>query len=100
MFRNTRVMTPGIAEEVDPVFQQFLWDIIDTRIENKEDVHYMQTFDLYQSKLQGIQFMVHKEGDGEYRKEYHLQVDKPVNDVTIWVIDDGHVSTMLFMHEY
>lgn len=95
MFNNQRFATRGIMEQI-PVFTQFLlWNLIsDMQISAKD---YLQVFKL--TVENGRQKIIHEQEQPDYKKEYLLRLDEPVN-AKIFVIDDEDHSTMLLAEEY
>lgn len=97
MFTNERFCTSGIAEEVSPILQAILWNLIDAMDVLRKD--YLQVFEL--SMYDGMQKIVHSQEEPEYRKEYHIKLcDTSMHIGKIFVIDDGDHSTMLKAEEY
>ena len=90
-----RFITKGIAENVDPLLQLFMWECIE-RIPLPKD--YLQVFELANEnkKLK----ITHSQEQPEYQKEYLLKTDAPFYVGKIFVIDDETHITMLLAEEY
>ena len=80
---------------MNPLLVAFLWQCIDAMPPPKD---YLQVFRLSVSD-KGTQRIVHEQEEPEYRKEYDIQVDTPIN-AKVYVIDDGDHCTMLLAEEY
>ncbi|MGL4999706.1 MAG: DUF960 domain-containing protein [Cetobacterium sp.] len=94
MFNNQRYLTKGINESIQLDIQIAIWDCID-KMEIAKD--YLQVFDLIPKN--GFTFVVHKQEEPEYSKEWILEI--PIKEsAKIFVIDDGEHSTMMLSEEY
>ena len=89
-----RYITKGAQSEIPIELQIFMWRCIDSMPEPKD---YLQVFRL--SLSDGKQKIIHEQEQPEYKKEYLLPLDKPVNE-KVYVIDDGDHCTMLLAEEY
>ena len=97
MFQNERYITSGIAEELLPVLQAILWQLIDEMEVPEKD--YLQVFKLSGSGNE--QIIVHEQEQPEYKREHRLEiVGTPIFVGKIFVIDDGDHTTMMKSSEY
>ena len=94
-FTGQRYLTRGVQAEIPFELQLFMWALIAQLPEPKD---YLQVFRLSVSD-KGTQRIVHEQEEPEYRKEYDIQVDTPIN-AKVYVIDDGDHCTMLLAEEY
>lgn len=93
MFNNKRYATRGVMDNVNPVLQLFLWQLVDAMPPPRD---YLQVFKI---SKEGDQLKItHMQEVPAYRREYLL--DAPVFVGKIYVIDDGEQSTMLLANEY
>lgn len=95
MFNNKRFITKGVAENVDPLLQVFMWHCIDNMPLPKD---YLQVFSL--TVENGKAIIKHYQEEPDYQKEYSLNVETPFFVGEIFVIDDKSHSTMLLANEY
>ena len=98
----TRYSTSGIATEMPPQLQAFLWQSIDDW--NAEDfpLDYLQVFK-FKKVADGLYAIEHTQEEPERTIVYYVGSDLEVESVigkTVFVIDDGDHSTMLFASEY
>ena len=93
MFNNCKFVSCGVANEIPPLLQLFMWELIRQMPVDKD---YLQVFSL--SSDNGKQKIKHHQEVPEYCKEYVINM-KPVTN-TIYVIDDETHSTMLLAEEY
>ena len=97
MFQNERYITSEIADELSPVLQATLWQLIDEMEVPEKD--YLQVFKLSGSGNE--QIIVHEQEQPEYKKEHRLElVGTPIFVGKIFVIDDTDHSTMMKASEY
>ena len=94
-FTGQRYLTRGVQAEIPFDLQMFMWYLINNLNEPKD---YLQVFRLSVSD-NGNQHIIHEQEESEYRKEYDIQVDTPIN-AKVYVIDDGDHCTMLLAEEY
>lgn len=94
MFDNERFITKGISETISFVTQNLLWLMIEG-FEGEHD--YLQIFEL--SIENGKQKIIHSQEQPEYKKEYLLDLPKPIT-AKVYCIDDSDHSTMLLSSEY
>ena len=93
MFSNS-YMTKGVQLKIPAVLQIFMWDCISAV---PEPADYLQIFRLSESN--GKQKVVHEQELPEFKREYLLAFQNPVN-AKVYVIDDGDHCTMLLAEEY
>lgn len=100
MFKDRKFVTVGINATVDLILQTSLWELID-KFDVGMEQDYLQVFDLSIKVKDGKKFqkIVHSQEVPEYRKEYIIEFDRPI-EKKIFVIDDGDHSTMLLAEEY
>lgn len=93
-----RYLTRGVDNEIPLELQIFLWERIDALPEERD---YLQIFELSAAEA-GLQKIVHKQEQPEYRAEYVITEEHAPEAVTakIFVIDDGDHCTMLLAEEY
>lgn len=95
MFKNQRYITRGIKEIIPLSVQIAIWKCIDD-MEIEKD--YLQVFEL--SPKNGFVFVVHRQEEPIYSKEYILEIPLQISAKKIFVIDDGEHSTMMLAEEY
>ncbi|MGM9551721.1 MAG: DUF960 domain-containing protein [Clostridia bacterium] len=95
MFDNKRFITRGIDENIPPLLQMLLWQLIDEMPVDSKD--YLQVFSL--SEEEGKQVVVHEQEEPEYRREHKFDVGEVIEG-KVFVIDDETHSTMLMNYEY
>lgn len=95
MFENERYITKGVAENISPLLQLFMWQCIDNMPEPKD---YLQVFTM--GKEYGKLKIKHSQEQPDYGREYLLNADTPFYVGKIFVIDDETHSTMLLAEEY
>ena len=94
MFNNDRYMTRGVAADIPPELQLFLWSCIDQLPPERD---YLQVFQL---ELMGqMQRIIHYAEQPPHRMNYVIPSDNPIS-AKLYAIDDGEHSTMLFASEY
>ncbi len=96
-FRNLRYVTRGINSSLGFHEQNLFWTFID---ELAIEQDYLQVFKLHCSE-EGTKIL-HKQEEPFYTKEYQLKttlLGRKAED-TIFVIDNGDYSTMMFADEY
>lgn len=93
-----RYLTRGVDNEIPLALQIFMWERIDKLSEPRD---YLQVFELSETAT-GLQRIVHKQEQPEYRVEYIITEECAPKAVTakIFVIDDGDHCTMLLAEEY
>lgn len=95
--KENRYMTKGIADSIDFGLQVLLWNLID-ELEIEKD--YLQVFQIRGTGKSCI--IEHSQEVPEYKRvyEYPGTIMELGEEVTIFAIDDGNNSTMLFADEY
>ena len=102
MFENPRYVSRAIADAVAVDIQQLVWALLDERVKSKEELDYLQVFDLAMESMMGecIQKVLHQQEQPFYENlTFHRTFSMPLT-MTIWVIDDGDHTTMLLPSEY
>ena len=101
MFDNPRYVTCGISNELDPVLQLLLWQLI-AELRAKKKLDYLQVFELKITNETGIpmQKVIHRQEQPPYEASQTYKIDNPLDNRKIFVIDDTTHSTMLFAEEY
>lgn len=94
-FKNRRLLTKGVDEQVSPLLQILLWHFIDNMPLPKD---YLQIFKL--TNENGHQKITHIQEEPEYKREYLVKTDTPTFIGKIYVIDDETHSKMLLAEEY
>lgn len=94
MFNNSRYVTSGIQAEIPVELQAFMWGCIDRLPEERD---YLQVFRL--ERFKSMQRIVHSSEEPEYKMEYLVPIDNPVN-TKVYVIDSEVYSTMMLAEEY
>ncbi len=94
MFDGKKYVTRGVLNEIPPLLQVLMWQLIE---ELKIPKDALQIFQLVPVK--GRQKIVHMQESPFYRKEYLIAFDTAV-DARVYVIDDEIYSTMLLSDEY
>lgn len=94
LFQNARYITRGVADEIQPVLQLFLWDCIDRLPEERD---YFQIFKL--EPTGEMQRISHTSEQPVYHREYLIPTDNPIT-AKLYVIDSIEYSTMLLAEEY
>jgi len=94
MFNNKKFITKGVSENIPPLLQSIMWELINQMPVDKD---YLQVFSL--SEYNGKQRIVHTQEVPEYKKEYVFDFDTKVTG-KVFVIDDSTHSTMLLANEY
>ena len=92
-----RYLTRGVSNEIPLALQIFMWNRIDEMPEKRD---YLQVFDLSTTES-GLQKIVHRQEQPEYRVEYIITEEISPEAVTakVYVIDDGEHCTMLLAEE-
>lgn len=93
MFSNKRYITKGVQADIPFELQIFMWDCIKA----VPEPDYLQIIRL--SDFNGKQRIIHEQEIPEYKREYLLAVNEPIN-AKVYIIDDGDHSTMLLAEEY
>ena len=101
-YKHTRYTTSGIATEMPPSLQAFLWQSIDDWNADGLPLDYLQVFK-FKKVADGLYAIEHTQEEPERTIVYYVGGDLEVESVvgkTVFVIDDGDHSTMLFASEY
>lgn len=102
MFSNPRYMTRGVQESVPLDLQIAIWSLIDRRKEgNQPELDYLQVFDCSVDFIgdRPVQQIIHSQEAPTYSQGHRFAILEPTT-TKVWVIDDGHHSTMLLPSEY
>ena len=102
MFENPRYVTRSIADAVAVDIQQLVWALLDERRKSKEEMDYLQVFDLAMETMMGecLQKVLHSQEQPSYENlTFHRTFSMPLT-MTIWVLDDGDRTTMLLPSDY
>ena len=97
-----RFMTCGIVERLPAEIQALLWSSIDTQLGLGLEMDYLQVFKF--EKVDNDILAIHHEQEEPEQKtviysEYKAEYDALLAE-TVYIIDDGDHSTMLFATEY
>ena len=97
MFDGKKFVTRGVANELHPILQQVLWNMIFS-IPCTQD--YLQVFDLSPGVRNGrpTQIIAHHQEIPTYSNRYEIPFPTPVS-VKVFVIDDEDYATMLYPEE-
>ena len=95
IFNNTHFISSGIRNNVPPLLQIIMWELIKQMPVDKQD--YLQVFSL--SVKDGRQRIKHTQEVPEYSKEYVIFIENPITE-KVFVIDDKTHSTMILANEY
>lgn len=99
---NTRYLTRGINERLPHALIQALWLAIDLQLISEAKLDYLQVFKF--EKIGEDVLAIRHEQEVPKRKNVHYtgyqsEYAEVLNE-TVYVIDDGDHSTMLFAYEY
>lgn len=98
----TRYTTCGIATEMPLKLQEFLWQSIDDWQAEGLTLDYLQVFK-FEKISTDLYAIRHTQEQPERSKVFYVGKDfgaESVEGKTVFVIDDGDHSTMLFASEY
>ena len=101
-YKHTRYITRGIATEMPSELQEFLWQSIDDWDGEGLSLDYLQVFK-FKKVADGLYAIEHTQEEPERTIVYYVGNELGVESVvgkTVFVIDDGDHSTMLFSSEY
>ena len=100
MFENPKYVTRGIGHEIPAELQLELWIMIENlKMNGTIKLDYLQVFRL--SNLDGKQKIKHSQEEPEYHNEIVVEVScLPVDNIKIFVIDNGSCSAMMLDDEY
>ena len=101
MFQNSKYLTKGISIEVPFELQWLLWTMIEEQ-RSKIELDYLQVFKLNYINNHGekLQEIIHTQEQPPYQNCIKVKLKNPLNNRTIFCIDDKTHSTMLFAEEY
>lgn len=101
MFNNPKYMTKGIAVQLPPELQLYLWQMI-AELNRCHIPDYLQVFKLDAITIGGQSFqqITHTQEIPPYRNTVTIRIDQPVSNRKVFCIDDQSHSTMLFAEEY
>lgn len=101
-FSGKRYATRNIDSAIPLAMQLLLWKLIDEKQATAEPLDYLQVFELYPKSENGkaVQQIIHRQ-EIPPRSEIHLfpVIEKSLR-TTIWIMDNGDYSSMLFSSEY
>lgn len=99
---ENRYETRGINQKLDIRYRLLIWQLIDELGESQE-LDYLQVFKFEERKDDNgcvSKFLVHTQEVPEYKMEHVLDLTDNFVEGTVFVIDDGDHSTMLWADEY
>lgn len=99
MFQNDRYITMGIKEKLNALHYLMLWQLLDEmEIEQKD---YLQVFTIkVKVGKRTLVEIEHTQENPEYRAVHKFYTDIPIEDVKVYILDDGDHTTMLLPSEY
>ena len=100
--RNSRYETSGINENLDLKYRILLWKLIE-ELGDCPDLDSFQIFRFEERRdADGniIRVVTHIQENTGYSKEYILELSDDFIEGTVYVIDDGECSIMLWSDEY
>lgn len=103
MFDSPRYTTRQVAAQVGVELQLALWAAIDLRAEQGEELDYLQLFELSVEWVGGepLQKVRNRQEQPQQEVFFYVNgVETPLDGVTLWILDSGTHSTMLFPNEY
>ena len=102
VFNNPKYATRGIAAELPPELQLYLWCMIDDLRRRGIPLDYLQVFKLEAITIgdQSLQQITHTQEIPPYKNTVTIRIDQPVSNRKVFCIDDQTHSTMLFADEY
>ena len=102
MFNNPKYMTRGIAVQLPPELQLYLWQMITDLNCSHMPLDYLQVFKLDAITIgdQSLQQITHTQEIPPYKNTVTIRIDQPVSNRKVFCIDDQTHSTMLFAEEY
>ena len=99
MFINQRYTTSGVTAKIPGEIILGLWIAIDNRRSYGAEMDYLQVFELF--KKGDEQKIIHSQEQPEYSFEMVLPfLAPPVDDIKVFIIDNGKYSTMMLAEEY
>ena len=102
MFNNPKYVTRGIAVQLPPELQLYLWQMIADLNRRNMPLDYLQVFQLDTITIgdQSLQQITHTQEIPPYKNTVTIRIDQPVSNRKVFCIDDQSHSTMLFAEEY
>lgn len=102
MFNNPKYITRGIAVQLPPELQLYLWQMITDLNRRHMSLDYLQVFKLDTITIgdQSLQQITHTQERPPYKNTVTIRIDQPVSNRKVFCIDDQSHSTMLFAEEY
>ncbi|HBF8686549.1 DUF960 domain-containing protein [Clostridioides difficile] len=98
---ENKFMTIGVKENVSLDIQLFMWNEIEERINSKEQIDYLQVFNLsIIDKELGIVKIDHSQGAPEYKKSSVIKSRGIKSNLKVFVIFEADYATMLLASEY
>ena len=100
-FTGKRVITMGVNNEIPESYQNIMWSMIISDINKKQELDYLQIFELKPSYDKGkmVQMITKKQEQPRRESVRTVISDNPIS-AKIFVIDDISHITMLLSHEY
>ena len=98
---ETRYMTRGISETLPIEVQLVIWNSIDSNIALGVTMDYLQVFRF--NRDGALLKITHTQEQPEHTTIVYMDYKEEYKDLlceTIFVIDDGDHSTILYSHEY
>ena len=101
-FNNPKYATRGIAAELPPELQLYLWCMIADLRHRQMPLDYLQVFKLDVVSIGGqmLQQITHTQEVPPYKNTVTVSIKDPVGGRKVFCIDDETHSTMLFAEEY
>ena len=98
---DKKYMTIGIKEEIGIDIQLFMWNEIEKRINSKEQVDYLQIFNLtIIDEVLGIVEIEHTQEVPEYRNISIIKSKGVRINLKVYVIIESEYATMMLASEY
>lgn len=98
--RKRRYATRAINEELNIEIQALLWELLDSiAIKRKDNMDYLQVFEIVNSGNTLI--IINRQEQPEMREELVVERGSMIiRNVTVWIINEQNVQTMLFPLDY
>ncbi len=100
--KDKRYITRGVNEKLPIDLQLLIWKCIDDRVEDKQEVDYLQVFRFSIEKCGNLK-VIHTQEVPQYKKSYQIEAKEEyfvLDNVTVFVIDDVSHQTALLSNEY
>ena len=98
---ENKFITIGVKENISLDIQLFMWNEIEKRINSKEQVDYLQVFNIsIIDEVQGIVKIEHTQEVPEYKNTSILKSKGIMTNLKVFVILESEYSTMLLASEY